>query len=104
MKKVDQARYNKAYWAENEEMLRQPVYAQQIRQDRLTGRELVANELKELEERRYENEQAEARERQETKEEEARKERAEFEEWKRQKAEVGENARTRGVARTQEGG
>jgi len=102
MRKEDRAQFSKSYWAENEEMLKQPVYAQQIRQDRLTGRELVANELKELEQRRYEDEQTKARERQEAEEEEARKERAEFEEWKRQKAEVEGLARTRD-ARTEEG-
>ena len=102
MRKEDQARFNKEYWAENEAMLGQEVYQQEIRQDRLTGRDMVARELKELTDRRNEDEQTKVRERQEAEEAKGREERQEFEEWKRQKAEVDERARTRN-ARTQEG-
>ena len=100
MKKEGQARYNRDYWAENEAMLRQPVYAQQIRQDRLTGRDMVAEELRKRKEEEFENEQTKARERQEAEEAKAREEREEFEEWKRHKAERKVDARAQGNTRS----
>jgi len=104
MRKVDRTQLNSSYWAENEEMLKQPVYAQQIRQDRLTGREIVAKELKELTDKQQEDEQTKIRERQEAEEAKAREERAEFEEWKRQKAEIRDgNARAHNAHTQNEG-
>jgi hypothetical protein len=104
MKKEDHyQQFNKQYWAENREMLRQPTYQQQIRQDRLTGRDMVAAELKQRKKEEYENEQAKIRERQEAEEQEAAQERAEFEEWKRQKAEKVNDARTHNARTHKEG-
>jgi septal ring factor EnvC (AmiA/AmiB activator) len=104
MKKDDRyLQFNKKYWAENREMLKQPTYQQYIRQDRLTGRDMVAAELKQIKEKEYENEQAKIRSRQEAEEQEAAQERAEFEEWKRQKAEKVNEARTHNARTHKEG-
>jgi len=87
MKKEDQRpmSYNKDYWAENEEMLKGRTYQQAFRQDKMTTRDEIKQEVYELTEKRRNDEQAKTEMERGIKEEKERVEREEYENWKREK-------------------
>jgi len=86
MKKEDQRQsYNKVYWQENEEMLRGRSYQQAFRQDKMTTRDEMKEELYELTEKHRNDEQTKIEMERGIKEEKERVEREEYEKWKQEK-------------------
>lgn len=80
MRKEDRHQnYNADYFAENEMLLNQRSYQQELRQDKLTARTAMARELAELKNRQ--DEQAEAKARTEVERKETRRT---AEEWEKQ--------------------
>lgn len=77
--------FNKEYFAENQEMLKEKSYQIELRQDKLTTTDEIKEELYAINKKNYENEQTKTRMEQESKADKDREEREEFEKWKTEK-------------------
>lgn len=79
---TNQFRKNESYFQENEALLNQPTYQQELRRDRLTTLDKIKAEFIELTQKQKEDEETKKRMGQSLAEAEAR-EREEFENWKK---------------------